>query len=90
MLKKDNSSSPLYKVEINRIETELSHGKNVSADDYDNILGICEYNDSSDFYSSDNEYVMREINGKLYRIEYNDLKNRSKSSDKIAVNLFMA
>ena len=90
MLKKDNSSSPLYKVEINRIETELSHGKNVSADDYDNILGICEYNDSSYFYSSDNEYVMREINGKLYRIEYNDLKNRSKSSDKIAVNLFMA
>lgn len=65
------SSGKLYIVEIKRIENELSQGNEVSADSYETILGIYEY-DAGDFYNSANEYVIREINGRLYRIEYSD------------------
>lgn len=62
----------LYKVEINRIENVLAGGNDVFINEYDTILGFYEYNGSPDFYKTSNEYAIREINGNLYRIEYND------------------
>ncbi len=70
LLKQNTSSVPLYKVEANRIEQELLSGNQVSADDYPNILGIYEFSGDNSFYVSDNEYFIKEINNKLYRIEY--------------------
>ena len=88
LLKQNMSVIPLYKVEANRIEQELLNGRQVNADDYANITGIFEYDGSDDFYSSENEYLIREINGKLYRIEYTD-KPRKSSGILIAVDIVL-
>lgn len=68
----EKNISPLYKVELNRIEHEIADGNSVSADDYPDIISISADDGSKEFYSSENEYVMREINGTIYRIEYSD------------------
>ncbi|SHM17755.1 sensor histidine kinase [Ruminococcus flavefaciens] len=89
LLRQNTSSVPLYKIETNRIEQELKNGRQVSADDYPNILGIYEYSGDSSFYSSDNEYVIKEINNKLYRIEYID-KQKKSNRMLIAVDIALA
>jgi signal transduction histidine kinase len=89
LLKQNTSSVPLYKVEANRIEQELINGRQVNADDYPHIPGIYEYNDDDSFYSSDNEYFIKEINNKLYRIEYLDKPEKSDNM-LIAVNIVLA
>ena len=89
LLKQNTSSVPLYKVEANRIEQELLSGNQVSADDYPNILGIYEFNGDNSFYVSDNEYFIKEINNKLYRIEYTD-KPQENNSMLITVDIVLA
>lgn len=81
------NGSKLYKVEINRIEQEITDGNNINADNYDIILGIYQYNSDLDFYNSKNEYVIREINGTLYRIEYDDDISDNNSKLKFTVNI---
>lgn len=88
LLKQNRSVVSLYKVEANRIEQELLNGRQINADDYANITGIFEYDGSDDFYSSEKEYLIREINGKLYRIEYTD-KPRKSSGILIAVDIVL-
>lgn len=77
----------LYKVEINRIEQELSNGNEVNSENYDTILGIYKFNEADDFYTSQNEYVIREINSELYRIEYDDRFSSDNFKLPIAVNI---
>ena len=89
MARSPKHTQPLYKVELNRIEQELRNGQNVSADSYPNILGIYEYDGSEDFYDSDNEYVIRSVNGNTYRIEYTDKTIVKNSTLPIAVNTCM-
>lgn len=79
--------SKLYKVEISRIEQEIADGKNVSPDNYDTILGVYQYDADRNFYSSENEYVIREINGELYRIEYDDTISDNNFKLKLTVNI---
>lgn len=81
------NDSKLYKVEINRIEQEIADGKSVSTDNYDTILGIYQYDPDSKFYSSENEYVIREINGELYRIEYDDAISDNDLKLRLIVNI---
>ncbi len=88
LLKQNRSVVPLYRVEANRIEQELLNGRQVSADAYADITEIFEYDGSDDFYSSENEYLIREINGKLYRIEYKDKPQKS-SGILIAVDIVL-
>ena len=88
LLKQNRSVVPLYRVEANRIEQELLNGRQVSADDYADITEIFEYDGSDDFYSSENEYLIREINSKLYRIEYTDKPQKS-SGILIAVDIVL-
>lgn len=60
----------LHKVEINRVLSEIkTSGEIPSTEGYQHILGIYEQ-ESEDFYQSDNDYVIRECEGRLYRIEY--------------------
>lgn len=81
------NDNKLYKVEINRIEQEISDGNEVSSENYDTILGIYKYNKTDDFYTSQNEYVIREINSELYRIEYDDRFSSDNFKLPIAVNI---
>lgn len=81
------NDNKLYKVEINRIEQELSNGNEVNSENYDTILGIYKYNKTDNFYTSQNEYVIREINSELYRIEYDDRFSSDNFKLPIAVNI---
>ncbi len=67
---KINNTGP-YKVETNRIVQELEDGNKINADNYQTIAGVYE-NQNDNFYDSENPYVIREISGKLYRIEYKE------------------
>ena len=40
LLKQNKSNIPMYKVEVNRIKQELLMGRQASADNYPNIIGI--------------------------------------------------
>lgn len=87
MMKAPKQTTPLYKVELNRIEHELADGKKVDSADYPNILDIYEYDGSEDFFDSESEYVIRIVNGTTYRIEYTDSKKVKDSTLPIAVNV---
>ncbi len=67
-----NDRGRQYLVDVNRIEQALLQGQEPDADDYPAVTGIFAYDGSADFYESDSEYLLREIGGTLYRIEYTD------------------
>ncbi len=74
-----NGSVQLHNVEVNRISHEIEHtGAIPDISPFGTILGIYEQDESSAFFESDNEYVIREINGKLYRIEYEERHDNSR------------
>ena len=74
-----NGSVQLHNVEVNRISHEIEHtGAIPDISHFETILGIYEQDESSAFFESDNEYVIREINGKLYRIEYEESHDNSR------------
>ena len=67
----DPDSAGMHNVEISRAVRVISDtGTIPDTDAYDTIIGIYPQEDGKDLYSSPNEYVIREANGKLYRIEY--------------------
>lgn len=64
-------SASVLNVEINRVVREIEESGNMpDTDKYSTIVGIYEQSESDDFFVSDNEYVIREVDGELYRIEY--------------------
>lgn len=77
----------LYKVEISRVEHEIENGNMIAPEQYDTISDVYEYHSEPDFYNSPNAYVIREINGKLYRIEYHNNTNQNDRKIRIIVNV---
>ncbi|MCR4645789.1 MAG: HAMP domain-containing histidine kinase [Oscillospiraceae bacterium] len=69
LLNKDKRSRQ-YLVDANRIEQVILQGEMPDAADYPAVTGIAVYDGSSGFYDRDNEYLLREVNGTLYRIDY--------------------
>ena len=58
-------------VEISRIVRTISDtGEIPDVSGYKTICGIYAQSGGGDFFVSDNSYVIREVNGKPYRIEY--------------------
>ena len=66
----------LFKVETNRIAQESAAGNEINLNNYRTVAGV--YEDES---ASDAPYVMREIDGKLYRIEYKTKHNNNDIKD---------
>ncbi|MBQ5310758.1 MAG: HAMP domain-containing histidine kinase [Oscillospiraceae bacterium] len=66
-----------YLVDIHRIEHEISSGRDVDVSDYPSVTGIARYDGSDEFFVTEDEYVIREINGELYRIGYTDETDRT-------------
>ncbi len=83
-LTKDSAS--ILNVEVNRIVREIEESGNVpDKDKYSTISGIYKQSDDDNFFVSENEYVIREINGTLYRIEY--LNQTESNSVMLYVNI---
>lgn len=79
-------SADILNVEINRIVREIEESGNVpDADKYTAVSGIYKQGDSDNFFVSENEYVIREIGGELYRIEY--LEQTESTNDLLYVNI---
>ena len=72
--KKTSSAFDLYKIEINRVENELTHNPDPSSlniSDYKTIISVSVVNDEDPYaYSSDEHYCLRKIGDSLYKIEY--------------------
>lgn len=88
-----SADSGLQKVEINRVETKIKEtGEIPDTDNYDYILGVYASSSDEDFFKSENDYVIREIDHTLYRIEYsktNVVKNETIYTN-IALAIFSA
>ncbi|MBR1830949.1 MAG: HAMP domain-containing histidine kinase [Ruminiclostridium sp.] len=68
-----DSDVRLHTIEINRIVRVMTDtGEMPDPALYETITGIYPQTGDNSFYDSPNEYVIREINGKLYRIEYSE------------------
>ena len=92
ILLSDNSESGRpYRVEINRIVTEIEKDSLEITDlgDYEYVTGVLRYEDVTDFYNTDSDYVIREINGKLYRIDYKASSNEDSTKNIITVNVIL-
>ena len=86
---KYSEQSGLHKVEISRVVRAIEEtGKIPDSDDYDSILGVYEQNSDEDFFVSDNDYVIREIGDKLYRIEYS--KTSESKNEILYINIALA
>lgn len=59
----------LYRVEISRLVRELEAGSSADISECEYVTNIERYGES--FYSTDSDYVICEINGELYRFDYN-------------------
>ena len=72
-----DSDGRLYLVEARRLMQEIEDQNpsigEISLDQYDTLVGISEFVPGE---SCANDYLVEEINGRLYRIEYNAKKDR--------------
>lgn len=64
-----NQGKP-YLVEVSRLANEIENNnfKEINLEEYDYIIGITK--EENNFYNSNNDYVIRKINGELYRFDY--------------------
>ncbi len=83
----DRESGRPYKVEISRLVYDMEKGINpdISACNY--VTDIVAYSD--DFYKTDSDYVIHEINGKLYRFEYSTQGESEITRFIVTVNVFL-
>ena len=89
LLSDNNESGRPYRVEISRIVTEIEKDSLEITDlaDCEYVTGVVKYEDAADFYNTDSDYVIREINGKLYRIDYKASSNEDSTKNIITVNV---
>ncbi len=82
--KKDTARQ--YLVDANRIEQSIMRGETPSPDDFPSVTAITAYDGSSAFYSSGSEYLIREINGTIYRIDYEDTHDEKNNKSIVIIN----
>ena len=79
----------IHDVEISRVAREIENsGEIPDKDNYSTISGIYKQGDEEDFFISDNNYVIREIDGELYRIEY--FESSEKTHEMLYLNISLA
>jgi len=75
-----------YRVEINRLAKKIEHGgvASINLSECEYVTAVAAYGE--DFYDADSDYVIREINGELYRFDYRMERSSEKTEWFIAVN----
>ena len=103
MFKSSREGIDIYKVEVGRVENELrahagTSGYEPDISAYETILRVERYepesmnpeDGSGDFFNSDNAYVVRDIAGTLWRIDYDTNGDSERVYMFIVVNLVTA
>ncbi len=87
---KDDTSGRPYIVEASRVALELEEKSidDIDLSKYEYITGIATYSD--DFYNTESDYIIREIGGELYRIEFIADSKTNNTERLITVNLSLA
>lgn len=84
LIAKDSTS--IKNIEINRVVQSISQtGEIPQTDQYNTITGVYKYNSDSDFFKSESDYVIREIDGTIYRIDY--YEELSNTNEMLYVNI---
>lgn len=84
-----DEKTSIRNVEINRVVREITEsGEIPKADKYDTILGVYKQGTDKDFFVSKNEYVIREIDSKLYRIEY--FEDKDTTNEILYINIILS
>ena len=86
-----DDADELYRIEINRVERMIEAGEDLTdLSGFTTIIGVTE-DDGSDasFFDADERYVIRGINGKLYRIEYKESKDKERRDWIFCMNLIL-
>jgi len=89
MVAEDVDSGRAYRVEVSRLVREIETG-NFEMTDLDNcqyVTGVVEYSD--DFYNIDSDYMIREINGELYRFDYKADSSTERTGMIMRVNIIL-
>lgn len=88
LLLTDNSESGRpYLVEISRLVREIENNNTADISECEFVTNITEYGEN--FYNSDSNYVIREVNDKLYRFDYTIDSNKEKSETVFVVNVIL-
>ncbi len=83
----DIESGRPYRVEISRLVHQIESGNlpDISACEY--VTAITEY--SENFYSTDSDYIIREINGCLYRFDYRTDSGSNRTKLILTLNIIL-
>ena len=84
MLTNSDESGRPYRVEISRLVSEIEKDS-LEITDLANckyVTGVMRFEDTDNFYNTESDYVIREINGELYRFDY-----RAKGEDNTGATL---
>lgn len=87
MLSDRNDNGRPYRVEINRLVNEMKNGSAPDISGCEYVTSVTEYGD--DFYSSDSDHIIREINGALYRFDYKTDNVADKTEMILTVNVIL-
>lgn len=79
-----------HRVEINRLALQIEQGEfdNIVLSDCEFVYNIAEYGEN--FFDPGGDYMIREINGRLYRFDYRTKNNSGYALIIIAVNVILA
>lgn len=79
-----------YRVEAARLASYMeSNGlENIDLSGCDYVTGIVKYGEN--FYDTDSDYVVREINGELYRFDYKIDNTGAKTDTILLINIFLS
>lgn len=86
---KIDGQSREYRVEISRLAEEIKNGNEPDVSNCRYVFDVVVAEaDNSDFYNSNNDYVIKNINGRLYRFDYR-LKDNAYDNVIIILNIIL-
>lgn len=87
---KGDSGRP-YRVEVLRLARQIEAGEQPSLSDCEYVTAVVKKEENDDtFYSGNSDYILREINGVLYRFDYETSAKESREGQFVFVNGLLA
>ena len=87
LLADSSGSGRPYRIEINRLARQIESDGYADISDCKYVTGIEEY--GGDFFSTDSDYAVREINGVLYRFDYRADSDGDRTQLIVTVNVIL-